>query len=106
MASKNFKTGLDNVFSSTLEEPVKEVTITTEATETIELIQSKEMIKPVETPEMGKKRDADAGWSNYNIRYPKDLQRRMKIFCAQHDEIDMKMVFIEGAKLYMSQYRD
>jgi len=38
---------------------------------------------------------------NYNIRYSRNLQKKIKRFCIEHDGIDMRDVFIQGAMMYM-----
>jgi len=74
MGKKNFNKGIDNVFSSTT------LTGRNETTQ-----QSEEM-------------------TNYTLNYPKSLKKQIKMFCVENDEIDMKDIFIEGAKMYLQKY--
>ena len=95
MAKKNFSKGIDRVFSST-----------TENEDFNEFEENKED-EPVGTNgTSGTKRAAYLkdifGSANYNLKYPKVLQKQIKMFCLDKD-MDMKDVFIEGAKLYMKQ---
>jgi hypothetical protein len=80
--SKNFKKGIDNVFSPTR---INEVS---------------------EPAEEGMENESDPVKTNdiivsYNVRYPKSLQKRIKRFCIDHDGTDMKDVFTQGAIMYM-----
>jgi len=74
MAKKNFTKRIDNAFSSTTPTGKKEISE-----------QSEEMTK-------------------YLINYPKSLKKQIKMFCVENDEIDMKDIFIEGAKLYLQKH--
>ena len=74
---KNFKSGIDNVFSPTTAEPEQKVY---SPDDYVELV-------------------------TYNVRYPKELKKQMKRFCIDHD-IDLKTMFIEGAILYMEKFKN
>jgi hypothetical protein len=41
----------------------------------------------------------------YNLKYSKELQKKIKMFCIEHDGIDMKDVFTQGAIMYMETYK-
>ena len=88
MAKKNFSKGIDNVFSSTMQEDVS----TTFGNDV-------ESVKNTKGMEHG---DAIV---SYNIRYPKELQKRIKMFCIEHEEVDMKDVFLRGAVMYMDAFQ-
>ena len=85
MAKKNFSKGIDNVFSSTTN--LQEVLTDSGTGGTIGTI--------------GTQGDALV---SYNIRYPKELQKRIKMFCIDHEGVDMKDVFMRGAELYMDGF--
>ena len=81
MAKKNFEKGIDKLFSSTTGG------------------------SPPPAPSKGgyeEKKSSGGGHEvvSYNLRYSKDLQRRIKRFCIEND-VDMKEVFIQGAILYL-----
>jgi hypothetical protein len=57
-----------------------------------------------ELPKAAPKMDDDV-LVNYNIRYSKELQKRIKRFCIENDGIDMKDVFTQGAIMYMDRYK-
>jgi len=92
MAKKNFSKGIDNVFSSTLKierfKRISELEPTTTGTTNI------------------KTAEQSNAYANYNVRYPKDLQKKIKRFCLENDGIDMKDVFIQGAIMYMNSFND
>lgn len=77
--AKDFTKGIDNVFSPTVPEKGKE--------------------KKTELPE-----NATDELVAYNVRYPKSIQKRMKRFCIDHDGMDMRDVFIQGAVMLMDKY--
>jgi len=41
---------------------------------------------------------------SYNIRYSKELQKRIKRFCIENEGIDMKDVFTQGAIMFMDRF--
>ena len=90
MAKKNFSKGIDRVFSPTTEnEDFNEFEENNED-ELVEKSGKPKYLKDI------------LGSANYNLKYPKVLQKQIKMFCLDKD-MDMKDVFIEGAKLYMKQ---
>ena len=89
MGKKNFNKGIDNVFSSTVN--VEESKDVKEFKDKIEVKNSKA-------------NDESQGYANYNIRYTKELQKRIKRFCIENEGVDMKDVFTRGAVMYMESY--
>jgi len=102
--AKNFKTGIDNIFSPTTPQnppkgdlkEVEEVTATT-----VETVVTEKSSEVVELP----KAATENVLVGYHIRYPKELQKRIKLFCIEHDGIDMKDVFTQGAMMYLDKYQ-
>jgi len=101
--AKNFSKGIDNVFSPTVKEQSSVFKATIK-----ELDETKETNKEVVTAEITPKtepkpikKEKSEVYVCYNIRYPKDLQKRIKRFCIEHDGIDMKDVFTQGAIMFM-----
>jgi len=92
MAKKNFSKGIDRVFS-----PTK--IVETEDTSTSLSASAGEMGEIEKSPG----RNDDKAVVSYNIRYSKELQKRIKRFCIEHDGIDMKDVFTRGAVMYMDK---
>jgi hypothetical protein len=84
--AKNFSKGIDNVFNTTTK--MDDV--------------SKKTSPAPSQPE--NKKVNENYLVAYNLRYPKDLQKRIKRFCIENDGIDMKDVFTQGAILFMNQY--
>ena len=82
--AKNFRSGIDNVFSPTIVQP-----------ETEKKSAQEQKVYP---------HDENIELVTYNVRYPKDLKKRMKRFCIDHD-VDLKTIFIEGAILYMEKFK-
>jgi len=82
MAKKNFNKGIDNVFSPTMN--VTEVSTVSGTDGTL-----------------GTGGTLGDVLVSYNIRYPKELQKRIKMFCIEHEGTDMKDVFMRGAVMYM-----
>ena len=82
MGKKNFNKGIDNVFSSTTN--LQEVSTVSGTDGTI-----------------GTQGDVLV---SYNIRYPRELQKRIKMFCIEHEGVDMKDVFMRGAIQYMDSF--
>lgn len=109
--AKNFNKGIDNVFSSTTSEKGNVFSATVKG-----LDEKKEVVKAGESGEKGKagevetilteskkKKEENAAMVAYNLRYPKELQKRIKRFCIEHDGIDMKDVFTQGAIMFMNE---
>ena len=84
--AKNFKKGIDNVFSPTVESIVE-----TSAT-------------PLSVAEPTKEESKLNDFVSYNIRYTKELKKRIKSFCLEH-EIFMNDVFTQGAIIFMEKYK-
>jgi len=95
MAKKNFSKGIDRVFSATVEEEKEKEPGNVETLETTGT-------QGTESRDKGAP-EAKKAFANYNIQYPKELQKRIKQFCIENDGVDMKDVFIGGAKLYLEQ---
>ena len=85
MGKKNFNKGIDNVFSSTAN--VTEVSTVSGTGGTPGTVET----------------GGDVLVS-YNIRYPKEMQKRIKRFCIEHEGVDMKDVFMRGAIQYMDSF--
>jgi hypothetical protein len=120
MAKKNFKKGIDNIFSSTSPSPpdpqrgefeeVKEVEEVKEASgyngdngvSGISLLVDGQPKAAGKTDAPATPHTGENAFAAYNIRYPKELQKRIKRFCIEHD-VDMKDVFIGGAVMYMER---
>jgi len=117
MAKKNFNKGIDNVFSSTVK--VNEIKETEEVKETLtgegtsgrkgegtpsgaELEKQNKTTKTEDTAATSTV--LSTGIVGYNIRYSKELQKKIKRFCIEND-IDMKDVFTQGAIMYMEKFR-
>jgi len=96
MAKKDFSKGIDRVFSPTKTDDVKEVKEAGNATN-LETRGTAGIDKRANEPEKA--------YANYNVKYPKELQKRIKRFCIENDGIDMRDVFIEGAIMYMDKYK-
>jgi len=96
------KTGMDNVFSPTTEkEKGKTVEIGEAEKETAgRTVDTETRTGSRELP----KAAAENVLVGYHIRYPKELQKRIKRFCIEHDGIDMKDVFTNGAIMYLDTY--
>jgi hypothetical protein len=105
MAKKNFSKGIDKVFSPTVEltEPSEKAENVKTDIETVEI--SEPSAAKSEMPEkiQGKKEVKE--FANYNLKYPKEMQKRVKRFCIEYDDFDIKDVFIQGANLFMELYR-
>ena len=84
--AKNFKTGIDNVFSPTTAQPEPKTQPKVE--------KEQKVYSPDDYVEL----------VTYNVRYPKELKKRMKRFCIDHD-VDLKTIFIDGAILYMEKHQ-
>jgi len=98
--AKNFSKGIDNVFSPTVDtDNVFKATIK-ELDETKQVNQVNTNVAGI-TPKIEKKERSDATVC-YNIRYSKELQKRIKRFCIEHDGVDMKDVFTRGAEMYLN----
>jgi len=103
MAKKDFSKGIDRVFSPTVkDEGVQEPEEIREHgnVETKETTETKE---PVIVSKDKRANEKKKDFANYNLQYPKELQKRIKRFCIENDGIDMKDVFIQGAILYLEQ---
>jgi hypothetical protein len=113
MAKKNFNNGINRVFSSTgKEKPITNNEL--EITKTEERVEAGEVL-PLPPPEGDNRGSRGSGGNgkaggdvvvSYNIRYSKELQKRIKRFCIENDGVDMKDVFTEGAVMYMERYND
>jgi hypothetical protein len=90
MGKKNFTKGIDNVFSPTTKAEIEEMVEAGEA--------------GTEKGTEGTQGTTAEAVVSYNVRYPKELQKRIKRFCIEHDGVDMKDVFVRGAVLYMERY--
>ena len=92
MAKKNFSSGIDRVFrptTSPLNPPEGD----------FEEVKEPEPEKPESnTPEP--KPDVMVC---YNLRYPKELKKRIKQYCVDHEGVDMKDIFTQGAVMYMER---
>jgi predicted RecA/RadA family phage recombinase len=98
------KKGIDNIYSPTspLNPPKGDV----EAGEVVEIGEAGAVVPGtssgvVELP----KAATENVLVGYHIRYPKELQKRIKRFCIEHDGIDMKDVFTQGAMMYLDKYQ-
>jgi len=87
MSKKNFNKGIDKIFSATAP--------TTPTVATVENVENENVT------ETGKGKN---GVVNYNIRYSRALQQRIKRFCIENDEFDMKDVFTQGAEMFINNY--
>ena len=85
MAKKNFSKGIDRVFSPTVEA-------------------SQSTPEPEPVSKIKKAPESKGDVVNYNLQYPKELQKRIKLFCIENDGIDMRNVFIQGANMYLEKY--
>ena len=94
MGKKNFNKGIDNVFRATDSGEAGDVGNGTDGT--LGTIGTQEV-----APELAAFGKEDGAVVSYNIRYPKDMQKRIKRFCIEHDGIDMRDVFLRGAEMYM-----
>ena len=83
MAKKNFSKGIDRVFSPTVEA-------------------SQSTPEPVS--KIKKAQESKGDVVNYNLQYPKELQKRIKLFCIENDGIDMRDVFMRGADMYLEHH--
>jgi len=98
MAKKSYKSGIDRVFSSTVDdEGFKGAgdVVTRETTGTIE--------KKIIRMEKETNENSD-GFAFYNLKYTKELKRRIKQFLVDHEGIDMKDIFTRGAEMYMDGF--
>ena len=86
--AKDFTKGIDNVFSPTTAETIKK---------TVETARDEKTTAGTN----GTTAEKCNGVVSYNIRYSRDLQKRIKRFCIEHDGVDMKDVFTQGAIMYM-----
>ena len=105
--AKNFNKGIDNVFSSTTNEKANVFSATVkglDVTKNAEKEKVEEKEQPNTQTKANKKENVSAMVA-YNIRYPKDLQKRIKRFCIENDGIDMKDVFTQGAIMFMNDYK-
>jgi len=109
--AKNFSKGIDRVFSPTVEHENVFRTTVKELDETIKEVKVTEQVpvpsatKEAKTENSKKKSDGKT-IVGYNILYPKDLQKRIKRFCIEHDGIDMKDVFTQGAEMFMREFKE
>jgi len=92
MATKNFKRGIDNVFSPT---------VAVDFAKVIETEVKKEQ-KEVNEPEQKKQK---IEYTFYNLKYPKELKKRILRFLVENDNVDIKDIFIEGAAMYLDKYK-
>ncbi|MCL2436256.1 MAG: hypothetical protein FWD09_09015 [Lentimicrobiaceae bacterium] len=104
MAKKSYKSGIDRVFSSTVEEEEnKEFKESKEFEETGDVVMggTTGTIEPKKI--RGEKEPAENsdGFAFYNLKYPKGLKRRIKQFLVNHEGVDMKDIFTRGAEMYM-----
>jgi NRPS condensation-like uncharacterized protein len=85
--------GMDNVFRATVKElgEKKEV-------------KAPEPIIEKEKPDSKTQQPKPEALVCYNLRYPKDLKKRIKRFCIENEGIDMKDVFTQGAIMFMNQH--
>ena len=108
--AKNFNKGIDNVFSSTTSEKANVFSATVKGLDGIRIEETveKEKVEEKEQPNpqtKANKKENVSAMVAYNIRYPKDLQKRIKRFCIENDGIDMKDVFTQGAIMFMNDYK-
>jgi len=108
MAKKNFDKGIDRVFSPTAR--VEEIKETEEVKESegagdVVSLGRRETAEPVEAVREKRAKETKKAYANYNLHYPKELQKRIKRFCIENDGVDMKDVFIEGAEMYLERCR-
>ena len=94
--AKNFNRGIDNVFRTTVRE--------------LEEVKVEKATEPIAEPEQEKaevitppKKVNENDLVSYNLRYPREIQKMVKRFCIEHDGIDMKDVFTQGAIMYMER---
>jgi len=94
MAKKNFETGIGASLGSKNDTVFRL---------TGKVIENDSKINTIETETPSKETEQNFAYANYNIKYPKTLQRRIKQFCLDNDGIDMKDVFIEGTIMYLEK---
>jgi len=94
MAKKNFSKGIDNVFSPTV--PVNFAKV-------IDKEETKEVEKPAENKEPEKTPKVE--YTFYNLKYPKELKKRIQRFLIDNEGIDIKDIFTEGAVLYLDKFK-
>jgi len=107
MAKKSFQKGIDNVFSATVKE-VAEDREEGKKEETVEVGEAGKVgkeEKPEKIQRTEAKKTEETEYVAYNLRYPKELQKRIKYFCIEHDGIDMKDVFTQGAIMYINSHK-
>jgi len=97
--AKNFSRGIDNVFRTTVRE--------------LEEVKEEKVTAPIAEPEPEKeevkttpKKVNENDLVSYNLRYPREIQKMVKRFCIEHDGIDMKDVFTQGAIMYINEYKN
>lgn len=109
--AKNFKKGIDNVFSSTTSEKGNVFSATVKGLDgkREEKVSEQSAVpepEPVQTEsKKTTKKEENAAMVAYNLRYQKELQKRIKRFCIENDGIDMKDVFTQGAIMFMNDYK-
>ena len=99
MAKKEFKKGIDRLFSSTIPDPVE--SIPTSPPPTTPIPAPAPVPVPVEEKKIKVKEKAIKDQVNYNIRYSAELHKKIKQFCIKNPEYNLKEVFTQGAKILM-----
>ena len=103
--TKNFKTGIDQSLTNKGIDNVFRATVK-------ELDEKKEnkVPEPIQEAEPAKTENKKQQTNSevlvcYNLRYPKDLKKRIKRFCIENEGIDMKDVFTQGAIMFMNGHK-
>jgi hypothetical protein len=94
--AKNFKKGIDRVFSPTTQSPLNP------PEGDLKEVEGVAGHARNDEPKAASKKDEEL--AAYNLRYPKELQKKIKRFCIENDGIDMRDVFMQGAIMYMEKY--
>jgi len=101
MAKKNFK-GIERIFSSTSDKVEFEV-VTKPAEEEAASEAPPSGGELPGTAKNKKPENEENDFVNYNVKYPRTLQRRIKRYCIERKGIDMRDIFIQGAIMYMDK---
>ena len=99
--AKNFNSGIDRVFSPTVKEPDNVFRATVKELDEKKEVNIQAPIAEPDKPERKEKKSNADVLVSYNLRYPKELKKRIKRFCIENEGIDMKDVFTQGAILFM-----
>jgi len=93
MAKKNFNKGIDNVFSPTT------------AVDFAKEIERDDKQDVNEVIEIEEKKAHKIEYAFYNLKYPKELKKRIKRYLVENDTVDIKDIFTEGAAMYLEKHK-